>query len=68
MKNWDFMVYMKLKETELLNHHSPQDVLLEMSRVRAAKIDDKWHIIESTNVRHEFLEKIGIHIPYGKEL
>ena len=63
-----YRLYMKLKETELLNHHSPQDVLLEMSRVRAAKIDDKWHIIESTNVRHEFLEKIGIHIPYGKEL
>ena len=63
-----YRLYMKLKETGLLNHHSPQDVLLEMSRVRAAKIDDKWHIIESTNVRHEFLEKIGIHIPYGKEL
>lgn len=63
-----YRLYVKLKENKLLNHHSPQDVLLEMSRVRAAMIDDKWHVIESTNVRHDFLEKAGILIPYGKQL
>ena len=53
-----YRLYMQLKEKNLLNHNSPQTILLEMSRVRAAYINEDWHVIDSTKVRQDTLDKI----------
>jgi len=55
----------KAGEAGLLTRHSVEDILLEMSKIRAVECGDRWLLTEVPKKARTILEKLKIGVPVG---
>ena len=60
--HWYFKIYQLLVKHNLNEKYAPMDLLLFLKEIRKVKINDKWHIAETTNKTIELLNRIGVNI------
>jgi transposase len=62
------MLLQRAREAELLDKKSIEDILLELSKLRAAKVGGKWRLTEISKKQRTIFEKMGIGVPVEANL
>jgi transposase len=57
-----YRIYNLLQEKDLLSVFSVADFLAHLKYIFKVKINDEWHISETTKKTRQFLEKLNLHI------
>jgi len=52
-----------MRESKLIDKMSVEEVFLELSKLRAVKLDKEWRLTEITKTQRTIMEKMGISIP-----
>lgn len=58
-----YKIYALLLSKDLLNKHSPLDVINYLKRVTKIRIGDKWQVAEISKKSRDLIKKIGAEIP-----
>lgn len=58
--------YALLIEKEMLNQHSPTDIITHLKRVQKLKANNEWMLAEIPKKSRNIIEKLGIDIPITK--
>jgi transposase len=52
-----------MRESKLIDKMSVEEVFLELSKLRAVKLDKEWRLTEITKTQRTIMEKMGMSIP-----
>lgn len=52
-----------MRESKLIEKMSVEEIFLELSKLRAVKLDKDWRLTEITKTQRTIMEKLGISIP-----
>jgi transposase len=62
------MLLRRAREAELLDKKSIEDILMELSKLRAVKVGRKWRPTEVSKKQRTTFEKMGIGVPVEANL
>jgi transposase len=62
------MLLRRAREAELLDKKSIEDILMELSKLRAVKVGGKWRLTEVSKKQRTIFEKMGIGVPVEANL
>lgn len=58
-----YKIYAILMRREILNNHSPMDVIIHLKRIHMLKMKDSWQIAEIPKKSITLIKKLGLDIP-----
>ena len=62
------MLLRRAREAELLDRKSIEDILMELSKLRAVKVGGKWRLTVVSKKQKKIFEKMGIGVPVEANL